>query len=90
MIVLPKSVLHEIGLDDTNEVVIEKAIDRQIQNFLDAVPNSIDVGPPSVRKKHVGWKGDASLLFAYLKTCRYPDTEDANVNHSDDDGGTDN
>jgi hypothetical protein len=46
LVVLFQSVLDEVGLDHAHEVKVEEAIDEQVQNLFDTVPNVVDVNPP--------------------------------------------
>ena len=52
-IILLESVFHQVGLHCTHKIVIEKAIDGKVEDFLNTVPNSIGADPSDVCKNFV-------------------------------------
>ncbi len=79
-IIFLQAVANKVCLDRPYEVKIEESIDKQVYNFLDTIPDVVDMDPAVA----ISTKTFTSLLLrvlpaTYLQTCRHPNDEDTDV-----------
>lgn len=73
LVVLFQPILDKVGFDHAHEVEVKEAVDEQVQNLFDAVPDVVDMDPPWVGQHNVMYFTIMQLtrcLFAIVQASR--------------------